>query len=99
MDKQIEEYSKKIKNVVIEKEKPKPNEDKIENENIEKKESVVKRESILRRNLESEQEQTNNFKINDNSYRINIRDSGVWDKNKENTVYYEPDLHDFVFKI
>jgi len=37
-------------------------------------------------------------KINENLYRINIRDSSAWDKNKENTLLYDPTI-DFLFKI
>ena len=37
-------------------------------------------------------------KINENLYRINIRDSSAWDKNKENTLLYDPTIH-FLFKI
>ena len=39
----------------------------------------------------------NNININENLYRINIRDSSVWDKNKENEFLYDPSF-DFVFK-
>ena len=46
--------------------------------------------------MENQEKNKEDLRINNKLYRINIQDSSIWDRNKENNIIYDPSL-DFVF--
>jgi len=46
--------------------------------------------------MENQEKNKQDLRLNNKLYRINIQDSSVWDRNKENNIIYDPSL-EFVF--